>query len=481
MTAVRQWDGFAAIESDVRAIVADPRWAALPPPARAQAVALRVLDTPDGGRWLFGAHARWYRQDPADGRWHLSPPPADRETRAGARIVRTTSMIMPHLVPSGPDFAVDRGSVQGFVGPDVPYEITERVRALVVAQRGRRREDFPVHGSFAELFAPEVASPVAAVWGTLMWCAYAPAFDGNEVLLSMFGEFLTRPLPGDEWVRWLAPVPLDDLIALYGERVRAGHPEAGLRLVALMADTAQAVRGDRRFRPRAEALPAMVAPILRRTGEDVSAAHLGDDEVRRLWLSRCPVHVALAESSPGDRFQHALYDLVEALAFLAPKGADPRAVAGSLLAADVAAHAPRAADGLYPWLDPELRHILHVVLTDPGHPLRGCWPRSGGAASSASSVSSGGFSTGSSPAPSSAGPAVLPSALHPPDRASAAALLGAAYATGLAWCRLTGTSVPERGFATASALVHRLAHERDDPLPGVSKVPGVSGTYPRHF
>nr|BFE84587.1 hypothetical protein GCM10020093_071880 [Planobispora longispora] len=262
-------------------------------------MALRVLDTPDGGRWLFGAHARWYRQDPADGRWHLSPPPADRETRAAARIVRIASVILPHLVPAGPDFAVDRGSVQGFVGPDVPHGVTERVRTLVVAQRGRRREDFPMHGPFTELFAGEVASPVAAVWGTLMWCAYAPAFDGNEVLLSMFGEFLSRPLPGDEWVRWLAPVSLDDLIALYGERVRAGHPEAGLRLVALMADTAQAVRGDRRFRPRAEALLAMVAPILRRTGEDVSAAHRGDDALRQAWLARCPAHVALAEVSPG--------------------------------------------------------------------------------------------------------------------------------------------------------------------------------------
>jgi hypothetical protein len=142
-----------------------------------------------------------------------------------------------------------------------------------------------------------------------------------------------------------------------------------------------------------------------------------------------------------------IYDLVQALGFVAPMGADPRAVAASLLAADLADCAPRAADGLYPWLDPELRHILHVVLTDASHPLRGCWPRSG----------------------------ELPSALHPPDRATAAALLGAAYATGLAWCRLTGTRVPERGFATASAVVHRLTHERDDP------VPGASGTYPRHF
>ncbi|MFI6509554.1 hypothetical protein ACIBCT_18265 [Streptosporangium sp. NPDC050855] len=447
MTGMWQWDGFDAVENDVRIMVTDPRWAGLPPFARAQALAERTLSTPDGGRWLFGAHARWYRQDPVDGRWYLTAPPADRGFRAAAHRSRSSSAILPHLIPTGLDFTVDRGSVQGFVGPDVPYEITERVRELVIAQRGRRREDFPLTVPFTGLFAPEVASPVAAIWGTLMWCAYAPAFDGNEVLLSMFGEFLARPLPGDEWVRWLPPTPLDDLVALYGERVRAAHPEAGLRLVALMADTAASVRGDRRFGPRADALLCMLQPLLRRACQDPVLAHHGDEAVRDAWLARCPSHVTLPDALPGEHLQHMIYDLVGTLGFVAPMGADPRAVAASLLAADLAACAPRAADGLYPWLDPELRHILHVVLTDASHPLRGCWPRSG----------------------------ELPSALHPPDRSTAAALLGAAYATGLAWCRLTGTQVPERGFATASAVVHRLTHERDDP------VPGASGTHPRHF
>lgn len=447
MTAVWHWDGFDAIERDVRAIVADPRWTALPPLARAQVVAARVLATPDGGRWLFGARARWHRQDPADGRWHLAAPPVDPEVRAAARVAPVTTIILPHLVPETHDLAADRGSVQGFVGPDVPRGITERVRELVVSQRGRRREDFPLTGPFTEVFAGEVASPVAAIWGTLMWCAYAPAFDGNEVLLSMFGEFLARPLPGDEWVRWLPHASLGDLATLYGERVRAGHPEAGLRLVALMADTARVIRDDPRFRPRADALETMVRPLLRRTGSDGSAARLGDDAVRQEWLSRCPAHVTLPDASPGEHFQHAVYDLVETLGFLAPKGADPRAVAASLLAADLSAFPSGTADALYPWLDPELRHILHVVLTEPSHPLRGCWPRSG----------------------------ELPSALHPPDRAGAAALLGAAYAMGLAWCRLAGTGVPERGFSTSAAVVHRLIHERDDP------VSDASGPYPRHL
>lgn len=75
MTGMWQWDGFDAIERDVRTMVADHRWTGLPPLARAQAIAQRTLATPDGGHWLFGAHARWYRQDPADGRWYLTAPP----------------------------------------------------------------------------------------------------------------------------------------------------------------------------------------------------------------------------------------------------------------------------------------------------------------------------------------------------------------------------------------------------------------------
>ncbi|MFC4057314.1 hypothetical protein ACFOWE_03365, partial [Planomonospora corallina] len=336
---MRHWDGFDAIEGDVRAVVADPRWPSLPPLARAQAVALRTLVTPDGGRWLFGAHARWYRQDPADGRWFPSPPPAEPALRASAHVVHATSVLPFHLVPDGPDFTADRGSVQAFVGPDVPHHVTGRIRELLAAQRGRRPEDFPLHGAFAGLFAPEVAGTVAAVWGTLMWCAYAPAFDGNEVLLSMFGEFLARPLPGDEWVRWLPPARLGDLAALYGERVRAGHPEAGRRLVAVMAGTAQAVLSDPRFRPRARALLAMVEPVLHRTGDDTAAAHRGDEDLRRAWLARRPPHPLLAEEAPGEHFQHVFYDLVQTLGFVAARGADPRAVAVALLAADLEAHA----------------------------------------------------------------------------------------------------------------------------------------------
>lgn len=53
--------------------------------------------------------------------------------------------------------------------------------------------------------------------------------------------------------------------------------------------------------------------------------------------------------------------------------------------------------------------------------------------------------------------------LMPPDRDSTAAVLGAAYAVGLAWHRVSGARVPERGFAGSRALVRRLILERDDP------------------
>ncbi|GLW09064.1 hypothetical protein Misp01_41930 [Microtetraspora sp. NBRC 13810] len=440
MTAVQQWDGFAAIEGDMRAMVTDPRWSQLPEPAKAQAVAARSLVTPDGGRWLFGAHARWYRQDPADGRWHLSAPPLDGQLRAAAHVVRHTATLVPHLVPGGPDFTYDHGSTQGFVGPDVPRAITERLRVLLTTRRARP-EDFPITAEpFGSIFASDVPSTVAAVWGTLMWCAYAPAFDGNEVLLSMFGEFLRRALPGDEWVRWLRPVSLNDLIRLYGERIRAGEARAGLRLTAVMANAADAVLEDDRFRPRAAALLAMLEPALRDPELDRQAARRGDQAVRQTWLARCPPGLAralLKETAPGEHFRHTMYDLTEALGYLARRRADPRPVAAALLAADVAALAPKSARQLYPWLDPELRHAVHSALNDPGHVLRRCWPAGG----------------------------ELPRALHPPDRGTAATLLGAAYATGLAWSRLAGVEVPARGFVTASATVHRLTHQRDDQFP----------------
>jgi hypothetical protein len=433
------------MERDVRALVGDPRWTTLPAVVRAQVMARRILETPDGSRWLFGAHARWHRFGRPGDRWHLSAPPSHPEVRSAARLLPPPAVIPPLPLPAGPDFVYERGSTQAFVGPDVPDGVTEGIRALLQAHRGLRRDDFPLpSGGFHEMFARDVTSPVAAVWATVMWCAYAPAFDGNEVLLSMFGEFLARPLPGDDWVRWLPPTSLDALVSLYAERMGAGAGEAGLRLVRLMTETATVLRADTRFRPRAEALLTMAQPILAQPWLDRHALAAG--AVRQAWLSRCPPHLigaTLPEMSPGEHFRHSLYDLTEALAYTAVRGVDPRAAAASLLAADLDgrfAGSPAAADAvnrLYAWMDEESRHWLYTALADPSHPLRGYWPARG----------------------------ALPPALVPSDGRAAAALLGAAYATGLAWCRLTGTTPPANGFAASSAVVPFLIHQRDDPFP----------------
>ena len=425
------WDGFTAMERDVRAMVTDPRWADLPLPTRAQAMADRVLVTPEGACWVFGAHGRWYRYEASDGVWHLSPPPVHPGYRAAARPARPAPGLPAALLPDAPDCAADRGSTQAFVGPDVPPEITDGVRELISTLRELRKADFPLDdGPFQEIFADDVASTVAVVWGTIMWCAYAPAFDGNEALLSVFGEFLARPLPGDDWVRWLPGTGLADLADLYGGRMSAGAQVAGLRLAGLMGQTARVLRADARFRPRAEAMLAMVAPELPWPRADV----------RHVWLSRVPPHLAsavIAEHSAGEHFRHVFYDLVEALSFVAAHGADPRAVAAALLAADVAEVAPGVVEALYPWLDPQLRNAFYVTLADERHPLRGCWPGAEG---------------------------LLPQALEAPDRDAKAALLGSAYATGLAWCRLTGTPPPSRGFPVAAAVSRSLIHQRDDPV-----------------
>ncbi|MEU4720374.1 hypothetical protein AB0G06_12115 [Nonomuraea dietziae] len=545
---------FTAIEADVRAMVTDPRWTALPLQSRTHAIASRALATPDGGRWIFGAHARWYLQDPGDGRWHLTAPPR----HCPARIEPHTGVLLPHLVPRGPDFALSGWSSQAFVGPDVPSALTSEIRALVRANGRRSADEFPL-SSFREVFAGDVPGTVAAIWATIMWCAYAPAFDGNEQLLSVFGEYLGRPLPGDEWVRWLPSPPLTALVTLYGERVRAGAPRAALRLAALMADTAGILAADARFAPRAQALIAMLEPSLRnpvldhqtatgplpayrpplapqtlatgpltpppvhrdtafppptvaespgrattghshetsgrattghsgqtsgrattghsdetsgwtpghsdetsgwtpghsgatsgRTGADRSRAvpqwapstdprevartAAADDALRWTWLARVPDRLAravLAETDPGEHLRHTVGDLLEAVAF----SPDPHRTAGALLAADHA-DTPEGLPTVAAWLDHRLRHALHTQLAAP----RG------------DTTEPDGFEVG---------PRWLDAV--PPTREGAAAVLGAAYASGLAWCRLTGTSVPGNGFPGAAAIVHRLIHERDDP------------------
>ncbi|MEV0379204.1 hypothetical protein [Nonomuraea sp. NPDC050643] len=439
MTAVPPWDAFTSAEAEVRAMVADPRWQGLSVPDRAHVLAARILVTPDGDRWLFGAHARWHLHDPADGRWHLAPPP--RGTRA-RQVGHAAAALPDAVVPHGHDFHAEPGSTQAFVGPDVPERLTEQLRVLVRACGRKSELDYPLT-AFGEIFASDVPSTVAAVWGTIMWCAYAPAFDGNERLITIFGEYLRRSLPGDEWVRWLPAPPLLDLVTLVAERLRAGRSRAALRLAAVMADTAQILLLDTRFRPRALALLTMVEPMLRRPGLGDAGE---DDETRRAWLERCPARLCralLVENDPAEHFSHTLYDLVEALAFTAEP---PRAAATFL--ADLSDSRET--------LPARLDHRLRMAYEE----LRQAGLTSTSAAESTQPegfpVRPGGVSV--APAP------VLEVA--PPDRGSAAEVLGAAYAMGLAWGRLTGAKVPERGLAGQSALVRKIVHERDDDHTG---------------
>ena len=427
---------FRVAEEELRAMVGDPRWAALPAPLQARAIADRTLVTPDGGRWQFGARARWYLQDPRDGHWHLAPPPPI------CRVVqlRHTEALPLGLLPRAADLGADRGSSQAFIGPDVPTELTDRIRELVRADGRRPVADFPM-AAFRDVFAADVPGTVAAVWGTIMWCGYAPAFDGNERLLSVFGEYLGRSLPGDEWVRWLPTPPLTDLVALYAGRIRTRNPRAALRIAALATDVAGLLRADARFRPRARALRSMLKPVLANPGLDDQAATAGDDQVLQAWLARVPARLAgaiLDETDPAEHFRHRVYDLVETLSFTP----DPIWAAATFLAADLAPgeEAPRLLTDL---LDHRLRHALYAVRSRPRQEETGGFalPYSG----------TGGFAV----------PAGL-MAIRPPGRESAAAVLGAVYATGLAWCRLTGARPPATGFPSAPIMVGWLIHERDD-------------------
>ncbi|MEQ4715734.1 hypothetical protein [Nonomuraea sp. B19D2] len=435
MTPVRAWDAFTSAEAEVRAMVADPRWQGLSVADRAHVLAARILVTPDGDRWLFGAHARWHLHDPADGRWHLAPPPRGVRPR---QVQHPAAVLPGEVIPHGPDFHAEPGSTQAFVGPDVSEDLTERLRVLLRASGRKSELDYPLT-AFDEIFASDVPSTVAAIWGTIMWCAYAPAFDGNERLITVFGEYLRRSLPGDEWVRWLPAPPLLDLVTLVSERHRAGHPRAALRLAAVMADTAQILMSDTRFRPRALALLTMVEPMLRLPGLDDP---LKDAEaLREAWLERCPRRLCralLVENDPAAHFSHTVYDLVEALAFMP----DPPMAAATFLA-DLS----DSKGALPARLDHRLRRAYEEL------------DRAGLTGTSASeSTEPEGF-----PVPGRVLTKPAPALeVAPPDRASTAAVLGAAYATGLAWGRLTGAKVPQSGLAGQTALVRRVVHERDD-------------------
>ena len=465
-------------------MVADPRWRTLPEPDRAQAH--RRQDAGDARRRQVAVRRARALVPARSGRRPLAPAAAARRRlRARQRGVHADRAARRRLVPSGPDFAAEPGSTQAFVGPDVPQRAHRAGPASCCAPTARRRErGLPAHRSFAEIFARDVASTVAAIWGTIMWCAYAPAFDGNEGLLPMFGEFLRPPLPGDEWVRWLPAAPLADLVALVRRAGQgAGHP----------ARRAPAGRADGRHRrhaavghpvrPRAVALLTMLEPALRRPApgrrRGPARRRRRTAGVARPLPPRSPG--GAAGDRPGGALPHAMYDLVEALAF-AP---DPARAAATYLA-DLSdsrgAGRPRSTAGLAALRGlaprgarraPRRRRTELTGFHDPPRWCRrrvrtrggGCWPRLGRAALRAlHPPATRGHRTA----------ALWGAGATPPERGGGRGVAGGSgrggggaggrYAVGLAWSRAWGTGAGARVRGSLRRWCTALIHERDDSL-----------------
>ena len=373
-----------------------------------------------GARALASARSR---------RRPLAPRAAARGARAARRGGHPAGVLPDSVVPPGHDFPPSRAprSRSSARRARAPHR---QVRQLYAPPGSSRQLDYPL-SAFGEIFASDVPSTVAAVWGTVMWCAYAPAFDGNERLITVFGEYLRRSLPGDEWVRWLPAPPLLDLVTLVAERLRAGQPRAALRLAAMMADTAQILLLDTRFRPRALALLTMVEPMLRRPGlDDLHERRRG----RTAGVAGALPRAAVPGPARGDRLRGALL----------PRPVRPRG--GPVLRAG-----PPAGGGRVPGGPVRLQGgAAGAAGPSAAAGVRGAAARGATGTSAAESTEpeglparTGGVST--PPAP------VLEVA--PPDRAAAAAVLGAAYATGLAWGRLDGGQGAGARVRGAAALV----------------------------
>ncbi|WP_344263709.1 AAA family ATPase [Actinomadura napierensis] len=430
-------DPFAEAERDTRAMVAAQWWPSAPPQQRHHAIAGRMLVLPDGTWWLFGAWARWYRLHPSDGQWYLCPPPRTRAVRMAARPAQQGGMqvpqLPPHVIPAGPDFSYDPPASLPFVGHGFASELTAQVRATVESAAALPAPDYPHWWS---QFTQETPSTVAVAWGVMMWCASAPAFDArlDAQMLDLWKPYRARPLPDVDGPRWMTPPPLETLVGLYSERLRASRVDAAVVVLRTMWAVASALRDDVRFQIRADALLAILGTTLSNPTVDYGALPYGDQAIVQQWLTRCPPHLVPAlrnESSPGDNFRHAFYTLSEVLARSAgdpadPAHTEPRMVAAALLAADLDVVRKDVADSIVPWLDPEIRYTVQAVTEQKGHPLRRLWPADLRL------------------------PEPLGSACSGED---AETLLAAMYELDLAWCRLGGMPARPRGFPVPTAII----------------------------
>ncbi|WP_345439074.1 hypothetical protein [Actinoallomurus vinaceus] len=458
-------DPFAVVERDTRAMVTASWWATTPPLQRQNLTAGRMLVLPDGTWWLFGAWARWYRWLPADGQWHLCPPPRLPMTRTSARPLgqgMPVPRIPPHLVPSGPDFSQEPPQALPFVDVDVRPEVTSRVRATVESAAALPPHDYP---HWWGAFSSSTPSTVAVGWGVMLWSAAAPVFYSglDAQLLDLWSPYRARPLPDVDGPRWLTPPPLESLVGLYAERLRAHRVDAAVVILRTMWAMASALRQDARFRPRADALLAVLGTTLHNPTVDYAALPYGDQAIVQQWLTRCPPVLAPAlriEASAGEHFRNAFYDLAVALASVAGDPAEqgyvePRLVAAALLAADLAVVRRDVAGQVIGWLDPETRRTTQAILTGPDHPLRRFWPKDNRL------------------------PLLLRRRVEKLRPSARGALLATMYAVDLAWCRLGG-GIPARprGFpAPVAILAEILGPDRARsaaPADPVTPTPGVA-------
>ena len=440
-------------------------WLGTPPQQRQNLVAGRMLALPDGTWWLFGAWGRWYRWTPADGQWHLCPPPRLTITRMSARPLQQgvpVPQVPPHVVPAGPDLAYEPPPALAFVDAGVRPEITSRVRATVEAAAALPTPDYP---HWWGLFSSAVPSTVPLTWGVMLWCATAPVFDAriDAQMLGLWSSYRSRPLPEVDGPRWLTPPPLESLVGLYAERLRSGRVDSAVVILRTMWAMASALREDSRFQQRADALITMLGATLQNPTIDYGALAYGDQAVVQQWLTRCPPALAPAlrlEASAGEHFRNAYYDLAVALTPVAGGPAErgyvePRLIAAALLAADLAVVRQDVSGQAIGWLDPQVGEAMRAMLIQRDHPLRPFWPEGDRL-----------------PRPlrermDAAGPAVRNT------------LLATMYAADLAWCRLGG-GIPARprGFPASVAILAEIIGPRRAtsaaPAEPVSQAPGIA-------
>ncbi|HEX2314551.1 MAG TPA: hypothetical protein VHJ17_12490, partial [Thermomonospora sp.] len=448
-------DPFTRAEHDTRATVAAPWWATAAPVQRQQALIARLVSLPDRSWWMYGAWARWYRWHPADGRWFPCAPPQGALVRRSARPAQpglNPPAVPAEILPTGPDFAYDYGPPLAVAGKAPSGALTYRLRSVIQEAALAPPMDYPLGWSY---FLHGTPSTVAATWSAMLWCASVPVFDpdldsgGSTGLLNLWEPYLAQPFDDHGRLRWLVPPLLRTIIGLYAERMRAGRADAAGQIVRCMVMTAQALRDDPRFQVRASALLSIIEPLQANPALDHRALPYGDEAMEREWMSRCAPSLRatlFADTSPGERFQMAFYDLAEAVRPMCgdPESTaftEPRHVAVALLAADMAGYRPDLAAPVGNWLDPELRGLLSDVLQQSGHGLRRFWPSRGR----------------------------LPEDFRPADTDTALRVLSAAASVDFAWCRLAhGIPVPPDGFTVPDAFATALDTLSSRPATGES-------------